>query len=83
MRRLTFSAGTLLIVVALAAPAGASTGSDSPQRARAAVSHPGAQVSHHATTGKQVAAGAEARITSGWRDTNTRIFLKPGTVWHG
>jgi hypothetical protein len=30
MRRLTFSAGTLLIVAALAAPAGASTGSDSP-----------------------------------------------------
>jgi hypothetical protein len=83
MRRLTISAGTLLIVAALAAPAGAAIGSDSPQRARAALSHPGAQVSHRATAGKQVAAGAEARVKAGWRDTQTRIFLKPGTVWHG
>jgi hypothetical protein len=68
MRRLTICAGTLLIVAALAAPAGASTGSDSPQRAGALVSHP-------RTHGRTVLRPGKV--------IHTRITLKQGKVTHG
>jgi hypothetical protein len=83
MKRLAIVAGALVLAAGAAAPAGASTGRTPLQRAGAPVSASAANVSHRVAAGKQVTAGAQARVRSGWRDTHTRIFLKPGTVWHG
>jgi hypothetical protein len=68
MRRLTITAGTLLIVAVLAAPAGAATGSGSPQRAGALVSHP-------RTYPKMLLRPGKIR--------HTRIVLHQGKVTYG